>query len=131
MGIYGRSYRGRKYYFKVIEIMDNQILIVENQENFSRSKLNKDYVYSRDETIHTGDILERQYIRDSVGYYSGGWGGSTGEGNTYWTNLTSQERYKDKHPFINFWTPFTLGHLLLIIFLLMLGSCFVGTISGK
>lgn len=131
MGFYGRSYRGRKYYFKVVEIWDDMILIVENQENFSRSKLNKDYVYSKDETIHIGDILERQYVRESVGYYSGGWGGSSGEGNTYWTDLTSYERYKKQHPFINFWTPFTLGHFLLIWFLLMLGGCLVDSMSGK
>lgn len=114
---YGRSYRGRKYYFQVVGIEGN-VIYLQNMETFSSSKVNSNFVNCKDGYIKLEDIIERQYHRDGMAIYNRG-GGDFSEGNTYWTNITSEERYSKEHPITTFgikWIGYAMSFALVIGF---------------
>ncbi|MGL5971643.1 MAG: hypothetical protein ACRCZL_06530, partial [Cetobacterium sp.] len=71
MRIYGNSYRGRVYTFKVTDIRELEtgeiIVWITNQENYRESKLNPLYIGCPCGKVHIGDIITRQYTREGVG----------------------------------------------------------------
>ncbi|MGL6101006.1 MAG: hypothetical protein ACRC0G_15465 [Fusobacteriaceae bacterium] len=120
MRVYGNTYHGRVYTFKVTDIrkLDTGEVIVwiTNQENYRESKLNPSYIINPCGEVWIGDTITRQYTREGMGLYGGMGGGYSSQGTTEYFNETSQERYKVEHPMetgVAIW-------LIIIIFIITL-----------
>ncbi|MGL6024086.1 MAG: hypothetical protein ACRC0F_05665, partial [Cetobacterium sp.] len=74
MRIYGNSYKGKVYTFKVTDIRrldtGEHVVWITNQENYRESKLNPDYIICPCGDTYIGDIITRQYIREGIGLYN-------------------------------------------------------------